>query len=101
MRRRKRNTDVALQVAGSFSRVRLALTQTTVKAWKPPKTHWVNNQGGCCFGGRKVSMVLFIIIVNMMLQNIVPARNDHNKISNHQNEHESWAQLAYMFWKGH
>lgn len=46
-------------------------------------------------------MVLFIIIINMMLQNIVPAGNNHNKISNHQNEHESWVQLAYMFWKGH
>lgn len=102
VRGRKRNTDVALQVTGSFSRVCLALTLTTLNAWKPPKAHWVNNHSGGCFGGRKGSMVLFIIIIiNMTLQNIFPARNDHSKISNHQNEHESWAQLAYTFWKGH
>lgn len=46
-------------------------------------------------------MVLFIIILNMMLQNIVPARNTRNTILNHHNMNVSVAQLAYVFWKDH
>lgn len=42
-------------------------------------------------------MVLFIIIIiSMLLQNINPARNYHNKISNNQNEHESGSTVLHV-----